>query len=156
MKGFRNIVFLLVSILFSSCKDEYTICDLPKDVNLKSVFYQTTGGVERAATATSFSLKQLSAADFIYKDVPNVSQFIIPLNPLTDTVKFRISISSSMPADTITYIYTTQLVNLSPVCGDVYVNTITKVSTTYNTLDSIKISNRSVNTTPAENVKIYF
>ncbi len=125
---------------------------------MKTVFYEKITGGERVAVASSFSLKQLGTGptDFIYKNAANVSRFNIPLNPLLDSAKFIITTSSSALTDTITLIYTSQNVNLSAICGDITVNTLKKVSTTINTIDSIKILNSTVNTTSGENVKLYF
>lgn len=156
MNAITKILFLFTSLPIYSCKDEYTICDLPKEVILKTGFYEKIPGGERQAIAPSFSLSLLGSRDFIYKNSPNVSRFNIPLSPLADSVKFMMSIAQSSPTDTITLVYSTQNVHLSAICGDVYVHTLTKVFTTINTLDSIKISIREVNTTSGENVKIYF
>lgn len=156
MNAINNLLFLFIILTLYSCKDEYTICDLSKEVELKNVLYEKISGGERVAIAPFFSLKQLGSPDFIYKNSPNVSRFNLPLNPVMDSIKYALSVSQSAPADTVTFVYSTQNVNLSAICGNIYVHTLTKVSTTINTLDSIRILNSSVNTTSGENVKIYF
>ncbi len=155
MKALKLFLPVVLGLFFYSCKDEYTICDLSKTVNFRAVFYKKSSGTESAYTVPSFSLKLLNYPDFLYKNLPNVNQFSLAFNPSSDSIRYAIGVSPNGITDTITINYTTQTVNLSAVCGDIQVNNITRVSTTKNLLDSIKIATPAVNTTEVENIKIY-
>ncbi len=144
-----------ILLIFSSCKDDYTICDLSKVVVLKNGFYQFTSGIEKPVAASLFSLTQIDNSP-VYNNVSNISKFNFSLNPAATSVKYQIITSAGSVPDTVTYSYNTENVQLSTNCGNVYVNTLTSVSTTTHTLDSIKIFNSTVNTESGENIKIYF
>lgn len=158
MKYKRNfIAVLIVATLFlSSCLDQYNICDQSKTTDLQAGFYQKTGGVEAATPAPAFTLSILNSSSPIYDRQNNVSKFSFSLNPAVDSSKYFIRVSNSLPADTITFFYTSQNFTISPECGIVPIFNLTKISATLNTIDSVKIINAPVNTTSTENVKIYF
>ncbi len=153
MKEF--VRYILVTVLLISCKDEFTICDLPVAVRMKCSFYHGNGTQQTATPVPFLTARKLSSPDPDYA-LSMISNFSLALNPIADSVQYEVSIRSGSIPDTVTFVYTSQKINVSAVCGDIYVNNLTKVSTTMNTLDSAKISSSSVNATSGENVRIYF
>lgn len=146
-----SIVFYLVG-----CKDEYTLCNLSKEVRFTGGFYKKVGSNDAIAPAPKFTLLQLNSSLPLYNQQINVETFSLPLSPVVDSAKYVLTVNSSLQADTVTIFYTSQGVNLSVECGSVNYNTITKVTTTINTLDSVKIIKALVNTEAGQNVKIYY
>ena len=153
---FNYIILFSLIVSLSSCVDQYNICDLSKSVEFKAGFYAKIAGVENATTASSLSILPLGSSSYLYNQEPNVSKFTVVPNPSADTSKYFIKVSASLPADTISLVYTTQSVNLSPECGNIFVHNLTQVLFTSNTLDSVKLINATINSTSTENLKIYY
>lgn len=142
-------------MLCISCKDEFTICDLPTAVRMKCAFYSSNAGTETEVAVPFLTVTKTTSPNPDYS-AAMLSNFNLALNPIADSVQYQVSVKNSSTPDTITFVYTTQQINVSAVCGDVFINNLTRVSTTTNTIDSVKISNSAVNTTSGENVRIYF
>lgn len=149
--------FLLISgvFCFCSCRDEFTICELPTEVKLKTGLYEKINGSEQEAVISHLSVTRLGASAPDY-NTDNVSKFNLDLNPAVDSVKYLVTINSNAVRDTITYIYSGQNVNLSVECGDIYIYNLNGIKTTTHVIDSIAIADSKINTTSGENVKIYF
>ncbi len=138
-----------------SCTDEYTLCTQSKEVRFIGRFYQRVSGQDVLAQAPGLIITQLNNTTPIYSFPQSVNNFSIPLNPLENTASYVITVGNN-PKDTLSILYTSQGVNLSPECGSVIYHTITGIYSTSHTIDSVKISKASINTDPAENAKIYF
>lgn len=149
------MIILPAIICICSCHDSYTICNSSKVVNFTAGFYRHTGGVDVSQPAPSFSLFLLNGSSPVYSTVVNATSFTLPLNPATDSAKYLISVTGSSP-DTLTIVYTTQSVNLSLDCGNIFENNITALRTTTHTLDSVKIVQPVITNEPLENARIYF
>lgn len=147
---------LAVAFNLAACKDEYTLCNLSKEVRFTGGFYKKVGSSDALSPAPKFTLLQLNTTVPLYSQQVNVETFSLPLNPVLDSAKYVLTLNTGLQADTITIIYTSQGVNLSVECGSVTYNTINKVTTTINTLDSVKIIKGLVNTEAGQNVKIYY
>lgn len=149
-------VVLLALVLFNfSCKDQYTICDLSKDVFFRAGFYKIVAGNEVLNNAPKFSLAPLNG-NFIYTDQLNTTAFPLSLNPLLDSNRYYIKFSDALPADTLTIVYSSTSTQLSVECGSVTVNTISRIYSTRNSIDSLQLKFSEVNTSNFEHVKIYF
>lgn len=146
----------LAVILLTACQDQYDICDKPKTVTFNAGFYEVTGGTETPVYADTLSISILNSSSGIYNQVAHVSKFSFPLNPVLDSNRYYIKMANSWPGDTLTVVYSSQSMNISPECGNVDVQTISRVYSTLHKIDSVKLINSSVNTNPAENLKIYF
>lgn len=149
------MLYISAGIFFLSCKDEFTICDQPTAVRMKCGLYQNSNGVQTEVVAPFLTVTLLSFPTPDYSS-PGLSKFSLALNPLTDSVKYQISVKNNSIPDTVTFIYSSQQMNISALCGDVYINNLTRINTTMNTLDSVKIYDGVINTTSGENVRIYF
>lgn len=151
------ILFLSAIILFlNSCKDEYTLCSTSKTVSFIGGFYQKISGSDVSARVPNLNIYLLNTgSSAIYSNQQNAHTFSLPLNPQADSSRYVISISAAQ-SDTLTIVYSTQSISLSPECGSVFNNNITKVYTTAHSLDSAVLINAVINTNPLENAKIFF
>ena len=152
-----KIFVVFLSVCFFGCKDEYSICEEPKDIRFIASIYQKSGNTDILTSVPSFNLYSIQGATSIYASQPNISSFNIPLSVILDSAKFLISFSNSLPVDTLTIVYTSEgKTNLSPNCPPIFIHNITKAYSTTNTIDSIKIINQAINASFSQNAKIYF
>lgn len=154
-----NILIAIVSLSFliASCKDDYSICNPVKDVKFIGGFYQRTGGADVPYPAPSFTLTLLNNTSLIYNNQPNTIEFGMPLNELTSTSQYVLSLGNNLPKDTLTIIYSSQKsTSDGNACGIIVYNTISQLYSTTNTIDSVKLLQPLVNTNPVQNAKIYF
>lgn len=157
MKNLICIISFVVSLgSLHACKDEYSICNLSKEVRFYGGFYQKVGADEIIAPAASLTIIQLDNAAVIYKKQQNISVFSLPLNSQVGSAQYEIAINNNLPKDTVTLTYTSTVTNLSPECGSVIYNNLTDVKTTNHTITSILVSKAIVNTDPLQNIKIYY
>jgi hypothetical protein len=147
-------LFLLTGLY--SCKDEYTLCNLTKEVNFTAGFYQRVGATDISTPAPSLTIFLLNGTSPIYSQQQNAASFALPLNPAADSSRYVIAVANGAPPDTLTIVYTSQSSLLSAECGSVTVNNITRLYSTTHTIDSVKITASSINTTPMQNAKIYY
>jgi len=157
MKKFvcTGVLFTLLFFIYS-CKDEYTLCNLSKEVSFISGFYQKVSGADVSVQAPSLYVSLLNSSSGIYTGQPNVRSFSLPLNSLVDSSRYTIQIGAGLPTDTLTVVYSSTSTNLSAECGNVIYNNISRFYTTKHRLDSVKIVNATTNTNPLENARIYF
>ncbi len=156
MKKKLILIFIVGINFFTSCKDEYTLCDLSKDVRFIASFNQRINGTDVLMAAPNLSITQLSNNSALYTQQVNVSTFSFPLSPVADSAKYSFKLANNLQADTVTIIYTSTGTNLSLECGPVTYHNISKIKTTTNTLDSVKITNPVLNTDLLQNAKFYF
>lgn len=155
----RNFFIAILSIIFlvGSCRDDYSICNPTKDVRFVGGFYQRVSGVDLPTPVPSFSLSLLNSTDLIYNSQPNLLEFALPLNQSFDSAKYVLSLGNNQPLDTMTIIYTSQNGPAEAnACGLFFVHTISKIYSTKNTIDSVKIIQPLVNSSSVQNAKIYF
>ena len=152
---YRLYLVLAPLLMLLSCKDQYSICDLNKDVFFKAGFYKDAGGTDVINNAPICSLAPLNK-NYIYFEQQNIASFTVSLNPLLDSNRYYIQFSTSLPADTLTLVYTTRTEQLSVECGNISVHTLTRSYSTGHTIDSVKIKNPEVNTGSSQNIRIYF
>jgi hypothetical protein len=151
------IAIISLSFLIASCKDDYSICNPVKDVKFIGGFYQRIGGADVPSPAPNFSLSLLNNTSFIYTNQPNTIEFGMPLNELSDTSRYVLSLINGQPKDTLTIVYSSQKsTSDGNACGIVVVHTISGLYSTRNTVDSVKLMQPLVNTNPMQNAKIYF
>jgi pantothenate kinase len=149
------IILFLASFLFS-CTDDYTLCTESKVVQFSSFFYKKVGAQEVTANAPNLKIINLANNLEIFSNQINVASFSLVLNPLTDTMRFHISLASTLQADTLTVIYSTANKTLSAECGVISTHKILKAITTKHTLDTVKLTNVNVDNSPEPNSRIIF
>lgn len=145
---------LLVGLIFTSCHDEYSICEEPTEVRLHAGFYTNSSGTEQPATAGIFTITLLGSANTIYNQQPSVSKFLLTLNPSLASAQYIVVIQPGV-TDTVTINYTTQKVTISDICPEIYVHGLSSAVTTTHYLKAVSISNSQVNTTAAEHLKLF-
>jgi Family of unknown function (DUF6452) len=151
------IVFISLSFLITSCKDDYSICNPVKDIKFIGGFYQRTGGVDVPYPSQSFSLSLLNSTNLIYNNQPNTIEFGMPLNELATTSQYVLSLGNNLPKDTLTIVYSSQKSTTDGnACGIIVYHNISQLYSTTNTIDSVKLIQPLVNTNPVQNAKIYF
>ena len=152
----KTLFFLAITgILFTSCKDEYTICNLSKNVSFVGGFYKKSGSADVPTSVSYVTMYLLDGGGGPIFSNSTLQSFSLPLNPVLDSSRYVIILNSN-PVDTLTIVYKTQTVNLSPECGNIFNHTITKLYSTKHTLDSARLVNPTINTNPLENGRIYF
>ncbi len=149
-------IYFSVIIFCCSCQDQYDICDQPRTVNFNAALYHSVAGAETIAYADSLTISLLDASTNIYNQAPQASKFNFPLIPVVDSSRYFIRLNNNWPGDTLTILYATQTFNISPECGNVNIHNLLNVYSTTNSIDSVKLINAAVNTSTAENIKIYF
>ena len=152
----KIIVGITLIIHICSCTDTYTICDANTLVFERSGFYHISAGIEQVAYPPSFTLQTPGSAYPIYFNVGHISKFTLPLNPLLDSNKYQLFVYPNSTPDTLTFVYTSQPFSIDPDCGKIYIHNLTRVSVTKHHIDSVIISNRTINNVSGENLKIYF
>lgn len=155
-KIYLAAVVIATTFSLYSCKDEYTLCDLPKDVRFIGAFYRKVGSNDVLSPAPNLSIRALNTGPFLYSQQPNVDQFGLSLSSVNDSAKFVITIAGNSIADTLTIVYASQGENLSTECGSITTHNITKLTSTINTIDSVKILRAFINNEPSVNAKIYY
>ena len=150
------LILIVGASFLTACKDEYTICNLSKDVRFIASFYQRNNGADVLTPAPNLNITLLPNNTSLYTQQANVATFSFPLNPLVDSAKYSFKLANNLQADTVTIVYTSTGANLSLECGAVTYHNITKITSTLNTIDSIKITNAVLNTNLLQNAKFYF
>lgn len=149
------IVFLLA---ISSCENDGE-CRKDKYVVVKMGFYQSTlNETTSEYTVSSLSIDSITVQGIgndsvLYNNAKSKSEIDLPLNPNGNQTSYRVVFNET--ADTITILHQDTLQYLSLECGCLKTFVIDTVLTTNNFIDSVKISNYTVNTTDAEHIKIY-
>lgn len=153
------IITAVVIILWVACDVQRDPCLQPKNVTLRARFLRP------ADTGTQFLDTTLPHPVYGVLDSPfhfsipsgsSVLQFF--LSPLADSTKYIIVPDSANPiVDTIAFYYQRQLQFLSNACGYTYYFTITGVTSTRHSIDSVVLNNASVTSNAnVDHVKIYF
>lgn len=157
MKTKLIIITLCTIVALHACKDEYNICSEPKTVKFVASIFQKNGTADVLTTVPTFSLVNQAGNVLIYNNESNINTFSISLNNLLDSARYIVTLSSSLPKDTITIIYSTSgTTNTSLDCGPLFNHNIIRLRTTLNTVDSIVNFNPTINNSLSLNAKIYF
>jgi hypothetical protein len=165
----KNIFFfsILSLLLITSCAvDEQ--CREKKTVNTIIGFYHIVKSVTGDTITTStLTIDTITIRGLKYdvtsklnifmdsilynKSITNIS---LPLNKLNTESKFEITFKNRTK-DTISVLHENSNQYLSLECGCIKVFKLDTVLTTNHFIDSIRIKNSTVNTTDAENIRLY-
>lgn len=157
IKNNRNWLFalLFLIILFSSCEE--LPCEYADGVLLNVGLFNLDGSNISQASIDSFSLFLLNKDESFYEEefLNKVSAFSFPLSISDSTTTVILKFNNKL-ADTLIFKHTNSLVLVNHECGfDTFFN-IDTVTTSNNLIESIWISNATVNYGSFENIKIYF
>ncbi len=156
MYKLKELFIVLLSTMFLfSCKDEYNICTQDKTVVFKAGFYQVVNNAPALQPAPKFSLTPVDG-NALYTQLPNITHFECALNPSKDSASWTIKVADNLPDDTLTLVYFSKLIMVSPACGNAFIHEVKKVRSTTHTIDSVSINEAAVNLLGLENVKVYF
>lgn len=155
-KTFSILTSLIVCIEMTACTDEYTICSQSKNSNLNCAFRSISNNADVPFVASSLTLSNLSSGNLLFDQKPGISSVSTNLSALLDSTSFAIKASSTMPADTFTVYYTRAKLFLGLECGEIDVFNISRINTTTNSIDSIRVLNAAVTNNFQSNINIYF
>lgn len=148
-------ILAVLPLLFLACEDEYNLCPT-NPVNFIGAFYTNAGGTEQTTNAPQLSVTQVGSPVALYSNAANAPKVSLALDPTKSSVSWQIVVDNTKPADTITASYTTVSVAAVGDCQTSYEHTVTSVSTTTNTLQSVSLIRGLVNRDPQTNFKILF
>lgn len=153
MTKINSLSSLLVILLFISCTPEH--CFEGTESYFKASFYDYATQKEMAPDSVTVYGLQMDTSK-IYDRYVRLQPAYFPLNPLTDSLGFAITINGI--GDTIMVFYSSYYHFVSKECGFTYYHDLTSDSVKYTTngIDSIKILKRTIRTTNEENIRIFY
>ena len=153
----KSKIFLLLVIiipLLFSCKE--SSCDLNTSSQLQIGFYTLRKVSSLPDTLDTLSIYGIGKeGHLLYKDSSVVSSFFLPLSMNRDSSSFVIN-SKGKTLDTLSVNYTRHLQLISKECGFATIFEITKVNVSKHFFDSLSVTNTTVSTNYAENIRIFF
>lgn len=165
MKPGSKILWVFISLVIGiiACDNETKVCDQSLTTSLQMRFYKpdssalgNPSGNVRDTTLRNVTLFALTKnKDSIYKSVP-ASRAYLSLNLLNDTSQFYLRIDSFSVPDTINFYYKRSRHFVSPGCGFATFFVLDAVTSTHNSIDSLKIILREVNADNDTNINLYF
>jgi hypothetical protein len=155
-----NYILLFTLFIISSCSVDRDPCLLPKTTSLRVGSYKidTSGNKVDSVLAKPIwiALRPDSLIGSIYY---SSAKFSLLLSSIHDSCRYILQPDSATASfDTLTFFYDRQLQFLSNACGYTYYFNLKSIRSTYNNIDSVKLTNPEVNTNAntAEHVQIYF
>ncbi|MGH2644865.1 MAG: DUF6452 family protein [Chitinophagaceae bacterium] len=150
------IFFVSITGMLVSCEN-YKDCNAPVQTALGIGFYQMVNGTQQDSTLPALTMFGIGRADTPLSDKSPSSTIYIPLNQNMDTSAFFIQPdSSSVIGDTVIVKYKRSLQFVSSGCGFTTFYNIDTVYSTNHFIDSIALTTKSIVTTNAINVQIYY
>lgn len=153
-------VVLIAAIFIASCGKVANPCLTPKTIVLKVGMYLPA---DTGAAGKAYNLPKavigLVDTPVIFYSAAEASKFDLILNPSVDSVRWFIRPDSAIFADqdTITFYYERKLEFLSTACSYTYFYNLLDVKTSGLLIDSVKVTEKEVNTNVnVEHVKIFF
>lgn len=146
----------LITCSLFSCEN-YKDCNSPVQTALGIGFYEMINGTPQDSTLPALTMYGIGRADSLLADSISTSTVYIPLNQHADTAAFFLQPdSASTIGDTVTVKYKRSLQFVSSGCGFTTFFNIDTVYSTYHFIDSIALTTKSIVTTNAVNVQIYY
>jgi hypothetical protein len=157
MKYISGIIAILLLSVFAACEDETKTCDSTLLSDLGMNFKKDTlqGFLVKDTIWPKVTLYAIGNDSVLIRRQPRSSAFM-PLDPLHDTCRFYLQLDSIAIPDTLTFRYKRVPSFVSPGCGFATFFSLDTVITTYNTIDSIHINNREVNSSNDTHISLFF
>jgi len=159
MQHLKKILpFMLIIAFLLSCENDEE-CRKDKYVVFKAGFYKKTLNTQTnvystsALSVDSIWVHGIDNDSMLYKNKKNISSISLPLRKTENQTDFEIRFNNT--TDTLTILHQDTLQYLSLECGCIKTFVVDTVITTNHFIDSVKISNHTVNTTDVEHIKIY-
>ncbi|RYF91876.1 MAG: hypothetical protein EOO03_00280 [Chitinophagaceae bacterium] len=141
---------------FTSCTDQYTICNQAKISNLNSSFRTISNNTDVSFTPAALTMRDITSGNLLFDQRAGISSVSSNLSLSTDSTSFSLQVAPAMPTDTFTVYYSKSRQFLSLECGEIDVFTINRISNTTHKIDSIKLVDAAVNNNYLPNLRIYF
>lgn len=146
----------LISCTLFSCEN-YKDCNSPVQTSLGIGFYQMVNGTQQDSILPALTMYGIGRADSLLSDSVSSSSIYVPLNQNVDTSAFFLQPdSTAATGDTVTVKYKRSLQFVSSGCGFTTFYTIDTAYSTYHFIDSIALTTKSIVTTNAINIQIYY
>jgi hypothetical protein len=156
MKYIPGIIAILLLSIFAACEDETKICDqtLISDLGVNFKKDSLDGYINKDTIWPKVTLRALDK-DLLIDRQPRSAVFM-SLSPLADSSQFYLQLDSTATPDTLTFRYQRNASFVSAGCGFATFFTLDTVLCTFNTIDSLHINNKEVNSTNDTHVSLYF
>jgi hypothetical protein len=156
MKYISGIIVILLLSVFAACEDETKTCDQTLISSLGINFKKDSldGFINIDTIWPKVTLYALGKDTILSSQAR--SSIFMTLSPLADSSQFYLKLDSAAVADTLTFRYTRTPHFVSPACGFATFFTLDTVITTFNTIDSLHVNNKEVNSTNDTHVSLYF
>lgn len=155
-----GVALFSLLIFVASCSVDRDPCLLPKTTTLRIGTYQvvdTSNVVTDSLLPKPIWIAIDSNRGILFGE--DISKFGLTLSSVADSCRYAIQPDSAVASfDTLTFYYQRRLQFLSNACSYTYYFNLTSVRTTYNAIDSLKITNTDVNSdaNSQEHVQIFF
>ncbi|QHS61156.1 DUF6452 family protein [Chitinophaga agri] len=157
MKYISGIIAILFLSVFAACEDETKTCDQTLISDLGMNFKKDTlnGYLVKDTTWPKVTFYAIGNDSVLVKRQPRNSIFTA-LDPANDTCRFYLQLDSIATPDTLTFRYKRKPSFVSAGCGFATFFTLDTVITTHNTIDSLHINNKEVNSTNDTHISLFF
>ncbi|MBW8685589.1 DUF6452 family protein [Chitinophaga rhizophila] len=157
MKYISGIIAILLLSVFVACEDETKTCDqaLISDLGINFKKDTLNGYLVKDTLWPKVTLRAIGQDSLLVNRQPRSSIFL-PLDPRNDTCRFYLRLDSIAIPDTLTFRYKRNPSFVSAGCGFATFFSIDTVITTYNTIDSLHINNKEVNSSNDTHISLFF
>lgn len=152
---YRLAIIILILSGMTSCEN-YSSCSGTTATSLGIGFYQVKDSVESDSIPPAVTVVGIGRAGNFYTKSAGRSFIRLPLNQTADSTAFYIQPDSLSQGDTLVVQYQTKLHFVSAGCGFATYFTLDTIRYTRHNIDSLAIPVKTITTTDANNVKIYY
>jgi hypothetical protein len=154
---YKPLIFILLSVFFIafarliSCTPQ--ACQEETQSLVKATFYKYgTDSIKAPDSLTVYGLGRDTS--LIYNKSLNLKTIQIPLDASAGTCGFVFRINGI--TDTLTFSYTSYPHLVSKECGFTFYHILDSYTVTGQTIDTVKIINKSITTIHEENIRIFY
>lgn len=149
------MIILLIFFGMSSCEN-YTSCSGTTGTSLGIGFFQVRDSVESDTIPPAMTVLGIGQTGSFYYKSGGRPAIRLPLNQNADSTVFYIQPDSLSKGDTLVVLYERKLHFVSAGCGFATYFTLDTIRYTRHSIDSLAIPVKTITTTDANNVKIYY
>ena len=154
--GCKQIIFLfLILSTLASCEN-YTSCSGTVGTSMGISFNQIIDSTESDTIPPTLTVTGIGRTGSFYARDSGLQIIRLPLSQIADSTAFYIQPDTTAQGDTINILYRRNLHFVSSGCGFATYFNIDTIKYTRHSIDSIAIPVKTITTTDAKNVKIYY
>ncbi len=154
--GCKRIIFLfLILSALASCEN-YTSCSGTVGTSMGISFHQIMDSTESDTILPALTVTGIGRTGSFYAKDTGLQIIRLPLSEIADSTAFYIQPDTTVQGDTIHILYNRNLHFVSSGCGFATYFNIDTIKYTRHSIDSIAIPVKTITTTDAKNVKIYY